>query len=67
MPSTVISDITYDTETALLRVTFISGIIYEYKDVPEKLYKELRASLSKGRYLNYKIKGNFECIKIDQG
>lgn len=59
MPSTVISRITYEPETWLLRITYNSGVGYCYKEVPEKVYKELKASLVKGRYLRHFIKGKY--------
>lgn len=59
MPSTVISRISYEPETLLLRITYNSGACYCYKEVPEIVYKELRASLVKGRYLQHFIKGKY--------
>jgi hypothetical protein len=59
MPSTVISRISYEPETLLLRITYHSGAGYCYKEVPEKVYKELKASMVKGRYLQHFIKGKY--------
>ena len=60
MPSSVVSQFKYNIENQSLIVHYVSGIVYKYKNVPEKIYKEMKASLSKGQYLNYKIKPNFE-------
>jgi hypothetical protein len=48
-------------------VTFVSGIIYEYKSVPEKIYESMRNSFSKGRFLNEHVKGKFSFEKIKEG
>ena len=57
MPSSVIASINYDIDSSILSITYVSGVIYRYKAVPEKVYKELKASMSKGRYLNFHVKG----------
>ncbi|MXV53170.1 KTSC domain-containing protein [Pedobacter sp. HMF7647] len=64
MPSAVINEIVYDQQKELLRVVFVTGIIYEYQRVPEKVYKELKASLVKGRYLNHHVKGKYAFEKV---
>jgi hypothetical protein len=46
-------------------VEFVSGLVYEYKSVPKKLYEQMKASLSKGKFLNEFIKGKFLFEKID--
>jgi hypothetical protein len=64
MPSSVISAIIYNPALSTLRVVFVSGAIYDYKNVPEKVYHAMKASGSKGTYLNEYIKGNYEFEKI---
>ena len=64
MPSSVISSIAYDSATFTLRITFVSGMIYEYKNVPEKVYHALNTSGAKGIYLNQHIKGKYSFEKI---
>lgn len=64
MPSTVISSIHYDPQTSTLRITFVSGMIYDYKNVPPHIYEALRTSGAKGIYLNRHIKGNYAFEKI---
>jgi hypothetical protein len=63
MPSTVIAAIDYDPEKKLLQITFVSGMIYEYKNVPAEVYQELKTSGAKGVYLNRNVKGKFEFEK----
>jgi hypothetical protein len=50
MPSSVISGIRYDRDTGCLRVKFVSGHIYDYKDVPEKFYNLMKRAASKGSF-----------------
>ncbi|HEY0666769.1 MAG TPA: KTSC domain-containing protein [Sphingobacteriaceae bacterium] len=64
MPSTVISSIQYHPDSSTLTIKYVSGIVYQYKNVPEKVYKELKASMSKGRYLNYHIKRKYDFEKV---
>ncbi|MDQ6756687.1 MAG: KTSC domain-containing protein [Bacteroidota bacterium] len=65
MPSTVISKTIYYPETATLKVIFVSGMIYDYKDVPEEIYNAMKTSGAKGIYLNRYIKGKYQFKKIN--
>ncbi len=65
MPSSVIDAINYYKESADLRITFVSGMIYVYKNVPEEIYLALISSGSKGTYFNQHIKGNYQFQKIN--
>lgn len=64
MPSTVIKSIQYDATAARLRVEFVSGMVYEYQDVPEAVYLGLKTSGAKGVYLNQQVKGRYPYKKI---
>ena len=66
MPSTVVSSFKYFPETLTLRIRFVSGLIYEYFQVPEKIYQEFKTAGSKGNYLNRHIKNHFNFKKINQ-
>ncbi|RZL69935.1 MAG: KTSC domain-containing protein [Pedobacter sp.] len=65
MPSSVIAKIKYSVETQELIIVFLSGDAYLYPNVPEKVYKEFKASISKGTYLNRKFKKLFTGTKIN--
>lgn len=54
----------YDAETKTLKIQYVSGQAYVYKAVPESTYKELKASLYKGRYLRFFVKDKFEFEKV---
>ncbi len=64
MPSTVIAHYSYDPETMLLTVTFVSGTVYEYLDVPEEMYIQMKSSFSKGIFLNKYIKNAYSYRKL---
>jgi hypothetical protein len=64
MPSSVISAIKYDASSLTLRVIYISGAIYDYKNVPEEVYTAMKTAFSKGIFLNKNIKGKYEYEKI---
>ena len=65
MPSTVISAMHYYPHKKLLRVVYVSGSVYDYKDVPEKIYTAMKSAMSKGTYLNKYIKGKYQFDKIE--
>jgi hypothetical protein len=64
MPSTVIASSSYNQETSTLTIVFVSGIVYQYKNVPAKIYQAMKDSRSKGSYFNLHIKDHFEFEKI---
>ncbi len=64
MPSSVVSAIKYDAQNETLRIIFVSGMVYDYKEVPEEIYMEMKTSKSKGTYLNNYIKGHYPFEKI---
>ena len=64
MPSSVVSNMTYDAMTSTLRIQFVSGLVYDYKNVPLEIFQLMKTSGSKGTYLNKYIKGNYKFKKI---
>jgi hypothetical protein len=65
MPSSVISTYSYDEAKHILRVVFLSGMVYDYLDVPNKVYEQMKNSISKGGFLNRVIKNHYSFKKID--
>ncbi|MCI0486401.1 MAG: KTSC domain-containing protein [Blastocatellia bacterium] len=53
--SSMIQAVGYDSKTRVLEVMFNSGQTYCYEGVPPKVYKELMAAESKGRYMRAEI------------
>ena len=64
MPSSVIASIEYVAPSSTLRVIYVSGRVYEYKNVPEQVYVAMKTSFSKGAFLNRHIKGKYSFEKI---
>ena len=64
MPSSVVAAIRYDASKSTLRVVYVSGAVYDYKKVPEKIYNEMKTAFSKGEYLNKQIKPNYKFEKV---
>ena len=65
MPSSVIIAFSYNEEKLILKITFVSGFIYHYKNVPKNIYNAMRAATSKGTYFNNYIKDRYDFEKID--
>lgn len=59
MPSSVIKSFSYDKQDRVLRIIFVSGRVYEYKEVPESVYQHLKEAGSKGSYFNQEIRDKF--------
>jgi hypothetical protein len=64
MPSSVVSFIHYYQDTGTLRIGYVSGMVYDYKNVPERIYRAMKNSTSKGSFLNKHIKEKFPFEKV---
>ena len=62
--SSNILSIGYDVNLATLEIEFINNSIYQYFDVPQKVYSELMSADSVGKYLAQNIKGVFNYSKV---
>lgn len=49
----------YDAASQVLSVEFITGGVYNYFDVPEFVFEEMRGAGSRGQYLAQRIKGTY--------
>lgn len=59
--SSVISAVGY---TRVLEITFESGRIYQYYNVPEDVYQGMLDAESKGRYFNQEIRGKYDYQEV---
>jgi hypothetical protein len=64
MPSTAIADFEYDDGQKLLRITFVTGRVYEYEDVPPAVAAEFRNAGSRGAYFNRNIRGAYDYREV---
>ncbi len=62
--SSNIASIGYDSSTLTLEVEFNSGSIYQYSNVPVRVYNALMTASSHGTYLNNFIKDVFRYRQI---
>lgn len=63
--SDAIHAIGYDDETSVLEIIFNSGAIYQYRNVPRQVFKELMRAESKGNFFQNNIRGEFEFWQWD--
>ncbi|MGK6352625.1 KTSC domain-containing protein [Parapedobacter sp. DT-150] len=59
MPSSVVKHIEYNEDSNTLKITFQTGAVYTYYEVPASVHIGLRQARSKGRYFNKYISGQF--------
>lgn len=64
--STSLASVGYDRNSAVLEIEFLSGAVYRYTDVPEKVHREFMAAESKGRYFSQHIRGRFQFERIKE-
>lgn len=57
--STMIKSYGFDSPTSTLEVEFNSGAVWQYYDVAESLYYEMKSSSSCGKFFNANIKGQY--------
>lgn len=63
--SSNIASIGYDASDMILEVEFLNGAIYQYYDVPQRVYDGLMSASSHGSYLDaYVKKGGYRYSKI---
>jgi hypothetical protein len=61
MPSTVIRRFEYHGPSSTLRITFVSGDLYAYREVPPGVAEGLRAAFSKGRFFAAHVRDRYAC------
>ena len=62
--SSNVESVGYDEDSAKLEIEFKNGATYQYFDVPENVFTELRDADSVGGYLAARIKGAYRYSKI---
>lgn len=59
MPSSVIRFFRYSPDTRELKVTFVSGRLYVYENVPPEVAAAFRMAYSKGTFFNHEIRDRY--------
>lgn len=62
--STMIRSFGYDSSSSILEIEFKSGAIWQYFDVPESVYYEMKASSSCGKFFHSDIKGHYSELQV---
>ena len=65
MPSTVIRRFDYRPDSRELVVTFVTGRIYVYSEVPEAEAQAMRAAFAKGVYFNKHIRDRYAAREVN--
>ncbi|WP_231424335.1 KTSC domain-containing protein [Pedobacter sp. Leaf250] len=65
MLSSVIHHYSYNPDTKSLKIAFVSGLVYQYKNVPKRIFKGLTEATSKGQYFNTFIKDHYSFSKVE--
>jgi KTSC domain len=60
MPSIAIANIEYDPIGERLIITFVTGRIYEYVDVPSEVAASFQSAFSKGTFFNSYIRDRYD-------
>ena len=63
--SSAISSVGYDERSSVLEVEFQSGAVYDYFDVPPKVYRDLLKAPSKGSFVSRRIRDRYPFIRRD--
>lgn len=61
--SSAISSVGYDEGSSTLEVEFQSGAVYDYFDVPPRIYRALLKASSKGRFLSRRIRDRYPFVR----
>ena len=61
--SSAISSVGYDPKAKVLELEFSSGGVYDYYEVPRKVYTALMSAGSKGRFVSEQIRGQYRSEK----
>ena len=59
MPSSLIKHFHYDTNRQILEIAFVAGPVYEYQQVPQELYEQMKSAFAKGVFFNNYIRDKF--------
>ena len=60
MPSTAIAGIEYDKKAERLTVTFATGRVYQYVDVPAEVAASFQSAFSKSTFFNGYIRDRYD-------
>ena len=65
--SSNIASVGYDQLDGILEIEFNSGAIYQYENVPMRVYEVMMKADSVGKYFNAHIKSKYNYRRVDNG
>jgi hypothetical protein len=63
--SSAISSVGYDDRSSVLEVEFASGAVYDYLNVPKKVYRALLKAPSKGSFVSRRVRDRYPFVRRD--
>ena len=61
--SSAISSVGYDDRSSVLEVEFRSGAVYNYLNVPKKVYRALLNAPSKGSFVSRRVRDRYPFVR----
>ena len=62
--SVILRSVGYDASTKILEIEFQNGLVYQFLEVPPKVYKDLMSSGAIGKYFSEKIRPKFQTKQV---
>lgn len=63
--SSAISSVGYDDRSSTLEVEFSSGAVYDYLNVPKRVYRDLLKAPSKGSFVSRRVRDRYPFMRRD--
>jgi hypothetical protein len=64
--STTMRSVGYQPRSRVLEIEFDSGAVYQYLEVPVRIYEQLLRAESKGRYFNSEIREIYPYVQVSR-
>jgi hypothetical protein len=64
--STTMRSVGYQPKSRILEIEFDSGAVYQYLEVPARIYEQLLRAESKGRYFNSEIREVYPYLQMSR-
>jgi hypothetical protein len=61
--SSAISSIGYDERSSVLEVEFSSGAVYDYLNVPKRVFRDLLKASSKGSFVSRRVRDRYPFVR----
>ena len=62
--SSNIARFTYDSQSQIMTVEFKTGGTYNYYDIAQPIFEQMKSAPSKGQFLAQQIKGHFRYARV---